>query len=129
MKKIFLILAMLTGFAGIQAAEPTPNDEIATKLNARCPVNFNDGMLLNEVSVSDKNFIFLYQIPDDTFANMSQLGPILHDSLVAEMVSSPDKDIQQLLNICRQTGFSILQRFTDSTGKAFNITITPDDIK
>lgn len=129
MKKIFLILAMLTGFAGIQAAEPTHNDEIATKLNARCPVNFNDGMLLNEVSVSDKNFIFLYQIPDDTFANMSQLGPILHDSLVAEMVSSPDKDIQQLLNICRQTGFSILQRFTDSTGKAFNITITPDDIK
>lgn len=120
---------MLAGFANIQAAAPTANEEIASKLNSRCPVNYNDGMLLNQVSVADNNFIFLYQIPDNTFANMAQLGPILHDSLVAEMVSSPDKDIQQLLTQCRQSGFSIIQRFTDSTGKAFNITITPDDIK
>lgn len=129
MKKIILILGILFGFANMQAAAPAANQEIATKLNSRCPVNYNDGMLLNQVSVDDSNFTFLYQIPDNTFANMAQLGPILHDSLVAEMMSSPDKDIQQLLTLCRQSGFSIVQRFTDSTGKAFNITITPDDIK
>lgn len=129
MKKIILILGILLGFANMQAAAPDANQEIATKLNSRCPVNFNDGMLLNQVSVDDSNFTFLYQIPDNTFANMAQLEPILHDSLVAEMMSSPDKDVQQLLTLCRQSGFSIVQRFTDSTGKAFNITITPDDIK
>lgn len=129
MKKIILIMAMLAGFANLQAAAPATNAEMATLLNSRCPINYNDGMMLNEVSVSDNNFIFLYQIPDNTYANMASLGEILHDSLVAEMVSSPDKDIQQLLNLCRKSGFNILQRFTDSTGKAFTITITPDDIK
>lgn len=129
MKKIILILAILVGFSNLKAAEPTTHEEIAATLNSRCPVNFNDGMLLNKVSLSDNNFIFLYQIPDNTFDNMAQLGPILHDSLVAEMVSSPDKDIQQLLTLCRQSGYNILQQFADSTGKDFTITITPDDIK
>ncbi len=129
MKKVLLILAMLAGFATMQAAQPTTNEEMAELLNSRCPINYNDGMLLQSVSLDNNNFIFIYQIPDNMYSNMSGLGPILHDSLVAEMVSSPDKDIQLLLQMCRKSQSDIMQRFTDTAGNAFNITITNDDIK
>lgn len=129
MKKILMILAMLAGAASIHAAEPATNQDMATLLNSRCPINYNDGMLLENVTLDDNNFVFVYQIPDNMYANMSSLGPILHDSLVAEMVSSPDKDIQQLIEMCKKSGSNIMQRFTDTKGNAFNITITAEDIK
>lgn len=129
MKKILLILAIIAGFATVRAAEPTTSEEIATLLNSRCPINYNDGMLLQNVLLKDNNFIFVYQIPDDMYANMSSLGAILHDSLVAEMVSSPDKDVQKLIDLCKKANSNILQRFSDTKGNAFTITITTEDIK
>lgn len=129
MKKILQILIMIAGFATIHAAEPANNEEIATLLNSRCPINYNDGMLLQSVVLKDNNFIFAYQIPDDMYANMSSLGAILHDSLVAEMVSSPDKDVQKLIQFCVKSNSNILQQFNDTKGNAFTVTITTDDIK
>lgn len=129
LRNILVATAVLAGASAAHAQQPANNVDIATRLNARCPVNYNDGMLLQEVNLKDNNFIFVYQIPDNMYANMSSLGAILHDSLVAELVSSPDKDIQLLLEQCRKSGSSILQRFTDPSGNAFSITITPDDIK
>ena len=129
LKNILVATAMLAGIPAAHAEQPTNNEDIATRLNSRCPVNYNDGMLLQEVNLKDNNFIFVYQIPDNMYANMSSLGAILHDSLVAELVSSPDKDIQLLIELCRKSGSNILQRFTDPSGNAFSITITPDDIK
>lgn len=129
LRNILLATAVLTGASAADAQQPANNEDMATRLNARCPVNYNDGMLLKEVSLNDNNFVFVYQIPDDMYANMSSLGAILHDSLVAELVSSPDKDIQMLIELCRKSGSSILQRFTDPSGNAFSITITSDDIK
>ncbi len=129
MKKILLIMALLAGAASLHAAEPATNEEMASLLDSRCPVNYNDGMLLENVKLKDNNFVFVYQIPDNMYANMSSLGPILHDSLVAEMVSSPDKEIQQLIAMCVKLGSNILQRFSDSKGNAFSFTITTNDLK
>lgn len=117
------------GFAYAGAQTTVPADSLATTINKNCPVNFNDGMTLQKVSIEDGKFVFDYIISDDLYGNVEKLGGILHDSLVAEMTTSPDTNIKNLIAFCRNKKIDILHRYSNSEKNNFVITITPDDLQ
>ena len=129
MKKLLLILFTVMGFAYAGAQSTFPADSLAITINKRCPVNFNDGMTLQQVSIEDGNFVFDYNISDDLYGNVEKLGGILHDSLVDEMTTSPDENIKKLIALCRNKKIDILHRYSNSAKYNFIITITPDDLQ
>lgn len=119
----------MAGFAYAGAQTKVPADSLATTINNKCPVNFNDGMTLQQVSIEDGKFVFDYIISDDLYGNVEKLGGILHDSLVAEMTTSPDTNIKNLIAFCRIKKIDILHRYSNSEKNNFIITITPDDLQ
>lgn len=129
MKKLLSIFFILIGFSIASAQDTIPTDSVASRLDKRCPVNFNDGMTLQKVSIEDGKFVFDYLIADDMYTNVEKLGGILHDSLVAEMITSPDPDIKNLIVVCVRDKMDVLHKYNNSAKQFFIITITPDDLQ
>lgn len=129
MKKILLTFLAMIGFACADAQTTLPTDSLATTINKKCPVNFNDGMTLQQVSLEDGKFVFDYIISDDLYDNVAKLGGILHDSLVAEMTTSADPNIKNLIATCVNKNIDIVHRYSNSKKDNFIITITPADLQ
>lgn len=130
MKKLLLILCILTGFVCASAQDSAlPSDTVASRLDKRCPMDFNDGMTLRGVTLQDSAFLFDYIISDDLYANVEKLGGILHDSIVAEMISSPDPDIKNLIVVCCRDKINVMHKYNNSANQFFIITVTPDDLQ
>lgn len=123
--------AQTPGVAPAQPAEQRPASpaaESVAALNKRCPIKYNDGMTLNSVAIAKEGILFDFTITDALYDNISSLGGILRDSIVAELLTSPNADTKALLAACRSAKLSILQNFTDTKSRTFTVTITPDDL-
>lgn len=127
MKKIIITLSLIIGWT-LASAEINPKlMPLAEKYNAKCPVAMGDITMVN-VENTDGAFIFYNNVSDDLFANTSNLKGILHDSMVAELVSSPDEMTKSLISECKISDTKIIERLTNSKGEYFDIVILPEEL-
>lgn len=114
---------------GMTASAQQPVAPEVEKINERCPLNVSDGCTLTSVSMGDKSVVFAYQVSDEMFGNIEPMKDILHDTMVAEFMSSPDPAMKQVVAYCLQANKGITQRFVSGNGASFDIVITPADMK
>lgn len=120
---------MAMALIGLMARAQQPTAPAVEKINERCPVNVSDGCTLTSVSVGDKAVTFVYQVADGMFGNLEPMKDILHDTMVAEFMSSPDPAMKQVVAFCVASDFSILQKFMSEQGASFDIVISPAEMK
>lgn len=126
MKKFIAIITLAMAAIGANAKTSAP---AVDKLNESCPVNVSEGCILKSVSKGDDTVIFVYEVSDDMFGNLEPMKDILHDTMVAEFLSSPDPAMKQMVAYCRETNIGITQRFMSGMGSSFDLVITAADMK
>lgn len=120
---------MAMALMGMTASSQQPLAPEVEKINERCPLNVSDGCTLTSVSMGDKSVVFAYQVSDEMFGNIEPMKDILHDTMVAEFMSSPDPAMKQVVAFCVASDLSILQKFISEKGASFDIIIAPAEMK
>lgn len=119
-----MTLALAAAGANAQTSVPAVD-----KMNESCPVNVSEGCVLTSVTNGDKDVLFVYKVADEMFGNLEPMKDILHDTMVAEFLSSPDPAMKEMVAYCLQASKGITQRFTSGNGASFDIHISADDLK
>lgn len=102
---------------------------VVEKMNESCPVNMGEGCTLTSVTMGDSALVFLFNISDEIYGNLEPMKDILHDTMVAEYMTSQDPMTKQVVVYCRESGLGIVQRYMSAAGKSFDVTITAADLK
>lgn len=114
---------------GLVASAQQPSAPEVEKMNERCPMNVSEGCTLTSVSLGDKAVVFVYQVSDEMFGNLEPMKDILHDTMVAEFLSSPDPAMKKMVAYCLKVNKGITQRFVSGNGASFDICINADELK
>ena len=129
MKKILAIMALALMAFGAKAQTQAAAPEAVAKVNAGCPKSIGEGCTLESVTLGDGAVVFAYNVSDEMFGNLEPMKDILHDTMVAEIMSTPDAAMKQLVTYCVSSGKGIVQRFVSPKGTSFDLRIAPGEMK
>lgn len=125
MKKILVFLVLALSFAVNVRAESVLG-ELVTLMNAECPEDMGDGMVLQKTFIQGDNVVFQIQVQEaDVVEAMSDM-PDLIDSLGGMMIDSmaSDEGMLMLMMLMVEEKKNLVMRFTSpGTRKVANMTI------
>ena len=127
--RLFSILATIAIAFAAMAQSPEVK-EIVDNVNARCPYEYSEGVILQSVAIIDGNIVETYTVNpkkiDYSFLKSNQ--DMLYDVLVAEINTDNSKESQIVRKACKEQGFHIVYHYTDGNGDSFDIAVKPSDI-
>lgn len=128
-QRIFSILATIAIAFAAMAQSPEVK-EVVDKVNAKCPYEYSEGVILQGVAIENGDIVETYTVNpkkiDYDFLKGNQ--EMLFDVLTAEINTDNSKESQIVRKACKEQGFSIIYRYTDGNGDSFEVVVKPSDI-
>lgn len=129
MRRTLIAIATLLCASAMPAVTQAENplQTFAAAVNKRAPYEMTDGMTMLSCSLSDEGLVVVYSLSDALFSSLDFISEMLHDALVAELITSDKPRTLAMVAHLKQYNVSVIHRMTNS-GRQYDIVLLPTDL-